>query len=113
MEQLPSFLEKKQRIFEAYRRSFEGLEEARIFVPPPESQSNHWLNSLILAPGSERELHTILEHAHQNRILLRPAWKPLHSLEMYRDAPRMNLEGTEKIARSLISLPSSAGLLDA
>lgn len=45
--------------------------------------------------------------------LLRPAWKPLHRLAMYRDAPRMNLDRTEDLARRLVSLPSSAGLLDA
>lgn len=112
MEQLPSFLEKKKRNFEMYRELFGGLDGVKLFIPPPDSQSNHWLNSLILAPESESQLDSILERAHSRRIFLRPAWKPLHLLEMYGDTPRMDLEGTEQLARRLIALPSSAGLLD-
>ena len=58
------------------------------------------------------ELPSILEQAHSRRVFLRPTWKPLHLLAMYGDTPRMNLERTEQLARRLISLPSSAGLLD-
>jgi perosamine synthetase len=112
MEQLPGFLAKKKRIFAAYRSAFAGLEGARVFAPPPDSESNHWLSNLLLAPGCEPALQGILELAHRSQILLRPAWKPLHRLAMFRDAPRMNLDRTEDLAGRLVSLPSSAGLLD-
>jgi perosamine synthetase len=40
----------------------------------------------------------------------RPAWEPMHTLEIYANYPRADLAVTEDLARRIINLPSSAKL---
>ena len=54
LEQLPAFLQSKRHISEAYKDFFSSSTSTYI-VEPPNSESNYWLNCLLLRNKDERE----------------------------------------------------------
>ena len=76
----------------------------------PGVRSNYWLNAFTLDSANLDERNNILETTNAAGYQTRPAWMPMHFLPMYKDCPRMDLRGAEKIYKSLICLPSSSVL---
>jgi len=110
LSRLPDFLERKHALFEGYRAALKGVPGARVQDDRPYGCSNHWLTLLELDASLAGERDRLLEQLHARRILARPAWDPLHSLPMYGDAPRDDLAVTDRVASSLVCLPSGSGL---
>lgn len=108
LAKLPAMLGQKRMLALAYRNAFTGCEHASVMEEPPDTQSNYWLNTLLLE--DERLLPRLLPKLHEAGIICRPFWTPLHRLPMYRDCPRMELETTEQLFRQAINLPSSSFL---
>ena len=47
---------------------------------------------------------------HKNNIRTKAMWTPLHNLKYLKKYPRMNLSNTDNLFKSLIILPSGAGI---
>lgn len=112
MEMLPSFIERKRRLAERYRSAFEHIAGAKIFTEAKFSQSNYWLNVLILEKEDMALRECILEATSQVGITTRPAWVPSHKLKMFYNCPAMDMTVTESLYRRIITLPSSPKLAD-
>lgn len=110
IESLPRFLADKKRLFFIYKKIFKDFTDLEVFAQPDGCQSNYWLQTILLKKGREHHLEPILGRLHQEKILARPAWIPLHQLKPFHSCPRMNLEVVESLARRIINLPSSAYL---
>jgi perosamine synthetase len=106
----------KRKIAEAYFRAFEKIEECRFVNETGPVRSNYWLCTVVLDP--EKKMGTsaadlsedILTRAHSEGLHLRPVWRPLHLLPMYRDCPRDDLSMTEFLAQRIVTLPSSPAI---
>ena len=110
LEQLDDVLSCKRALARRYQKAFAGLTDARIFCESADARSNYWLNLLLLGGKHGDLLQPLLDAAHAAGILVRPAWRPLHTLPMYRDCPRMELTNTESLAQRIVCLPSSPSL---
>ena len=110
LTRLPQFLASKRKLAARYRSAFAQLSGVRFFSPPAWAESNHWLNTLLLAEDDSGARDDVLKALNAAGLNARPPWTPMHELSMYRDAPRMDLEVTQRIARCAINLPSSARL---
>lgn len=110
LEHLPAFLERKRRLSEEYRQAFAAIQGVRFFDESADATSNYWLNTLILEEPNLSLRDRVLEEANQRGILVRPAWRLLHRLPMYEHCPRMGLETAERMAASIINIPSGAAL---
>ena len=110
LEQLPDILACKRALADRYRDAFAGVPGLAIVSSPPDSESNYWLNALLLQESYSDQRDPILSLTNDAGILTRPAWTPLHRLPMYDRCPRMDLSATESLERRLVSLPSSAVL---
>jgi len=110
LEMLPEFLRRKRKLAEIYKERFGRVRGVRFFEEPDFAESNYWLNVLLLDPGCGDARDAVLATAHKEGIMLRPAWRLMHELPMYRECPRMDLSNAEDIARRLINIPSSADL---
>jgi perosamine synthetase len=108
LEQLPQRLEQKRRLAGRYAAAFARLESVSVHTEPSGTCSNYWLNLLLMPDAGQRDL--LLTAAHEEQILLRPFWTPLHLQPMYADAPRMPLPQTETLFARGVCLPSSAAL---
>ena len=108
IENLNKFLKSKRRLFNRYYNEFRKVKGIRFISEQKYSKSNNWLNTIFINNSSIKKRNKILKLGHQNKIFLRPSWKPLHTLIHFKKMPRMNLAQTIKIYKSCINLPSSA-----
>lgn len=113
MERLDVMVAAKRRLWDAYNAAFADFAHGRLFAEAPATKSNHWLVTLILAPGSEDRLDAVLAATNDAGLMTRPIWTPMHQLPMYAENPRAALPVTEDLARRVINLPSSPFLAPA
>ena len=110
LEQLPDFLAKKRQLAKRYQKLFSNIKGVDFVMEPEFSQSNYWLNAILLAPEHKEKRDELLALTHEQGILSRPVWDLLYTLPMFTDCPRMNCSSAESIAGRLINLPSSVNL---
>lgn len=105
LEQLDEIVTRKRTLAAKYMRLL--ADSPLEFVSePPGQRSNYWLCAARLADVEHRD--AFLTQANDAGVQARPAWAPLTSLPMYRDAlvPAPVTTTEEQYAR-LVSLPSS------
>jgi perosamine synthetase len=110
LERLDGFLARKRRLAARYAAAFATVDGAAFVAEPPRTRSNYWLNNILLAPDRAGEQTAVLRTLNDAGFGARPAWTPMHMLEMYRACPSSDLAVTEDVFRRLVSLPSSAAL---
>ena len=86
MEVLPDYIEKKRKLADQYNEWFANMDKEFI-VEPEKSRSNYWINAFLAKNREERD--HLLKYTNQNNIMTRPAWTPMHYLEMYKDNLKM------------------------
>ena len=110
LERLPDFVRRKQALAARYRAEFAEFRGARVFEAPEFTDSNYWLNALLLEGDDAAQRDAVLKTLNDNGIGARPAWRLMHRLAMYQGCPRMDLGVAESLERRIINLPSSAHL---
>jgi len=111
MERLAGMIDAKRRLAERYSAGFKDLRGATIFREVAGSQSNYWLNLLILDRDLAHLRDDLLAKLHQEGIQARPLWTPMHHLPMYEKSPRSSLPVSEDMFARCINLPSSPFLV--
>ncbi len=111
LEQLPEFLASKRRLFARYQEALSDIQDVRLVKEPLNCDSNYWLQTLILAESIAEQRNEVLQATNDAGFMTRPAWRLLHQLEPYKQCPRAPLPIAELLAKRLINLPSSAGLV--
>ena len=103
MEKFPEIIEKKRKLFNIYQKAFKTLNGVRIMKEHQKTKSNYWLITLLLNEELIFNRHInkdeILNLAHDCGLLLRPLWKPLNLLKMYKDSPAGVLEKSNLIEK--------------
>lgn len=110
LEQLPSFLKSKRALYEKYRDVFVEFSGIELVKEPNGCQSNYWLQALKLSKVDLDLRDRILTETNAVGYMTRPAWKLLHSLPHFAHLPRAPLEVAERLEKTLINIPSGAGL---
>ncbi len=116
LEQLPSFLESKRKIAQTYKNFFSTLTSTststlalnlnlNFISEPPNSQSNFWLNCILLYSKEERD--AFLKYSNKNGVMTRPAWELMNRLSMYKNSQCSDLTNSDWIADRLVNIPSS------
>ncbi len=115
MENFSEIIKTKRKLFEKYYKAFENLNGVKIMNEQQKTKSNYWLVTLLLneelIDNGNINKDEILHLAHDCGLLLRPLWKPLNLLTMYKDSPAGVLEKSNQIEKRIINLPSSPKLL--
>jgi aminotransferase in exopolysaccharide biosynthesis len=111
LEQMPTFIASKRRLFDRYQEAFANIEGVRLMHEPPNSTSNYWFQALILDECVEHHRDEILKATNDVGLMTRPSWQLLHQLAPYKQCPRAPLPVAESLARRLINIPSSSGLV--
>lgn len=107
LEKLPEILKMKRTLHSAYEKEFREIEGVKILLEPPFSQSNYWLQTLVLDPEYKDLRDPLLESTNNSSIMTRPVWSLLHNLNIYAHCPGMSMECSEKWEQCLINIPSS------
>jgi len=110
LEQLPSFIASKRNLFGCYQNAFRNITQIRLFSEPENSQSNYWLQTILLDESVANQRDAILKASNSAGLMTRPVWTLLHKLAPYCDCPCAPLPVAESLENRIINLPSSAGL---
>jgi aminotransferase in exopolysaccharide biosynthesis len=109
MARLPGLLTSKRVVADAYRQ-WCGAAGWNFVVEPQGvnhgARSNYWLNALRLADEGARD--AFLAATNHAGVMTRPLWTPMHRLPMYAQCPRGALPITERLASTVVNIPSSA-----
>ena len=109
LKQLPDFLASKRRLFVRYQVDFQGIPQVRIISEPEGSQSNYWLQTMLLDKSVRDQKEKILETTNNVGLMTRPVWSLLNKLAPYADCPSAKITVAKSLERRIINLPSSAG----
>lgn len=110
LEGLEQTLLNKRKLAARYADYLEKFAYGKLYLEPNNCKSNYWLNSLVLNEGCELELPIFLTALNKLGIGVRPIWRLMHYLPMYRSSQKMDLSCAENLAKRLICLPSSSFL---
>lgn len=108
LKKLDKFLTMKENLKSAYKNALSEIDWIEFFEAPGYSQGNNWLNAFVVDDASQK--NSLIEAIHESKIFVRPLWKPMHMLEIYKESPKSELSATEDIYNRLICLPSSVFL---
>lgn len=111
LEQLDGFIARKRRLTEHYAAAFGKIPGLRLIREPDGTQSNYWLQSVMLDPQHASERDGVLEALNDAGYAARPVWRLMSTMPMFEACPRMSLAVTENIEQRVVSLPSGAGLI--
>lgn len=104
LEQINKFLIAKRNLATDYKSFFHRI-GIQFVEEPANSQSNYWLNSIILSDRLERD--KFLTYTNNNGLMTRPVWELMNRLCMFRNAQCGDLKNAEWIADRLVNIPSS------
>jgi perosamine synthetase len=111
LEQLNKFIQSKRELYNAYQESFKNISQLRLLQESRGCNSNYWLQTIILDKEISDQRDIILDTTNNANFMTRPAWKLIHQLEPYKNCPRAPLPVAESLAKRIVNLPSSAGLV--
>lgn len=105
LEQLQKFLENKRILAFAYKKFFES-QNIRFIEEPTNSQSNYWLNAVLLDGVKQRD--EFLEYTNSNGVMTRPIWALINKLEMFKECQCGELKNSLYLEERVVNIPSSA-----
>lgn len=112
LERLEDFVARKRRLANAYAEVMAEIGNVEFVREPPGSQSNYWLQGILLDPSHAELRDPLLEALNAEGLQSRPVWIPMHRLPFHSDCPRADLAVTDSICARLVNLPSSPRLAD-
>ena len=111
LEKLSDKLASKRELFKRYQSAFAQVEGVSLFSEPENSQSNYWLQTLVLDGSESENRDLILESTNNTGIMTRPAWELMNDLEPFKGFPSMDLSTSKSLLERIINIPSSPGLV--
>lgn len=105
LQNLDYFIQRKQWLAKQYEEFFAGFENIKFVTSPEFSRPNYWLNTVIFDSFKTRD--DFIKFAHKNKVLVRPAWRLLNTLPMYKDCYVYNIDVAQDLAPRIVNLPSS------
>lgn len=106
LEKMNDFIKQKRELAECYEKWVSNLENVQLFKEPIHTQSNYWLQTLVI-DESTTSIEQMLDFLNAQGIMSRPIWTPMHKLAMYQNCQRDDLTVTEKLETSIINIPST------
>ena len=104
LENLKTFLSSKRSIAMAYKEFFKDKPYG--FVEEPvDSQSNYWLNAIILKDKKERDF--FLHETNSKGVMTRPMWTLMNKLKMFQGPQCGELSNAEWLEERVVNIPSS------
>jgi len=115
LEILNERLLKKAALYKLFEEEFKNYDEIELLKTPEKTLSNYWLIGIRIMKKDRKECEQIIERilksAYSEGLMLRPLWRKLHSLPMFKNNPRAPLPVADDEEKRIINLPSSPQLI--
>ena len=114
LEQLPKFLNNKDRIFKRYVDAFDDIKGLKLAKGPKYAINNHWMNLLYIYNNDENEIkrEKAMLKFKKNGIETRPVWQLNHLQNPYKNCQNYKIDKANNLHRNSLCLPSSSSLSD-
>jgi aminotransferase in exopolysaccharide biosynthesis len=104
MSRLSKIVSKKRELAQHYMSFFDKSEF--VFIKEPHyAKSNYWLNALLCPTNEVR--NELLMLSNDRGVMMRPVWRLMNTLPMFRNSVSGDLSISIGIERKLINIPSS------
>jgi len=107
MERIDEFVANKRENFKIYNELLSEVDEVELLSEKQFAKSNYWFYTLKVSKEHKKGL---IEYLLNNKIQVRPIWKLIHTLPMYRDCEKYHIENAKEAYESCINLPCSLDL---
>lgn len=105
LESLPFYLEQKRKLAKEYQKAFLNNPYFEFYEEKEGVKANYWLNVLIAK--EDRFVDDFLKEANGKKVMVRPVWNLMNTLEMYRDAFSGDLSNSKFLEKRIVNIPSS------
>ena len=112
LKKIKKILKNKIIINKFYNNNFSKFDNIKLIQQTKKSKWNFWLNNIVIRNISLGMRNKIIVGLNKNNILARPVWKLMHKIDHLKKFPKMQIENSIMLEKSLISLPSSPSLLN-
>lgn len=110
MERLNEFIAIKRKNAVFYKELLSGEDRVEFVWEQPWAKSNFWFYTLKVSKEHKKPL---IEHLLSKKIQIRPMWRLIHTLPMYREFQAYLIEKAVKAYNNCINLPCSVNLKEA
>lgn len=107
IERLDEFIEIKRKNALMYKELLSDLDETEFLWEKEWAKSNFWFYTIRVTTDDKMPL---MEHLLSKGIQVRPAWKLIHTLPMYRDCQSYEIDKAIEAYNTCINLPCSVNL---
>ncbi len=109
MESLDKFIATKRKNALRYQKLFSGSEDLEFLWEKPWVKSNFWFYTIKVSKDHKTPM---LDYLVSKNIQVRPIWKPIYSLRMYKDCQAYEIESAINIYNTAFNLPCGVNLKD-
>jgi len=107
MERLEEFINIKRKYAALYRDLFSVIDEIEFLWESPMVRSNFWFYTIRVPKEHKKPL---MEYLLSKGIQVRPIWKLIHTLPMYKDCQSYKIDKAIEVYNTCINLPCSVNL---
>ena len=109
MEELPSFLKRKQEIITFYKDALNGCGDIKFQEVSADVNPNNWLPTIMTEKQKE-----VLKILNDNKMQSRPFWVPMNQLRMFTNNIFYNKNNqSDFVYQRCLSIPCSTNITDA
>lgn len=105
LENLAFYLEQKRKLADEYKKVFSKNPYFDFYEEIDGVKANYWLNVLIAK--EDRFVDDFLKEANGKKVMVRPVWNLMNTLEMYRDSFSGDLSNSMFLEKRIVNIPSS------
>ena len=105
LENVKKILQAKRRNFQWYFDTFKNFDHIKILKEPKFSKTNYWLITAVL--NNYKLKNRLLKKLKPQGYGLRTTWRPLHTLKIFKNCPRDEMQNSNEFFKRTINFPSS------
>ncbi len=107
MERVDEFINCKRKNAFLYKELFSKPEKIEMLWDKPWAKSNFWFIAIKVPKEHRKKLMGFLL---SKDVQVRPVWKPIHTLPIYKDCQTYKIEKVIEIYNTCINIPSSVNI---
>ena len=105
LENLDYFIKLKKELALKYKSFFVNYEDINFVTQHDNSDSNYWLQSVVLKDLAQR--NEFLKLTNENGVMTRPIWKLMNNLDTFKDSQTTDLTNSKYLENRVVNIPSS------
>jgi perosamine synthetase len=108
LETINTIISAKRKNFQSYKKTFKDSKHIEFMEEPKNSKCNYWLMVGILKNNKIKK--KLIKFLKENGVHTRSTWRPLHTLKIFKDCPKDNMNNSMIFFNKAINFPSSPAL---